>query len=153
MDKEQINKISILDKKEAENIVTNTLTDLYEQSNSKDFDIPLLELVIRNAFGMGVTWAKCQKENLNEVDLMKHNFVFRLRSWLFNQNSKHPITVTQIVERVYKTAPKTILNDRNLIIDVVDLLWRVINSRSIMKDEKLTKELDDQMDFHFYNII
>ncbi len=62
--------IAGLDRKTAENAAVQQTTDLFNTANSKEFDIPVLELVLRNAFGMGVMWMEA-KNKVNEKDLKK----------------------------------------------------------------------------------
>lgn len=63
-------KIAELDRKTAENEALKQTMDLYNNSNPKDLDIPVLELALRNAFGMGVMWMEA-KNGVNEKDLKK----------------------------------------------------------------------------------
>lgn len=49
-------EIAELDRKTAEDMVVEQLTEFFNKSNQNDLDMPVMELVIRNAFGMGATW-------------------------------------------------------------------------------------------------
>lgn len=60
--------IAELDWKTAENEAVEQTTDLFNTANPKEFDIPVIELVLRNAFGMGVMWADA-KNKLREKEI------------------------------------------------------------------------------------
>lgn len=62
--------IAELDRKTAENAAVGQCTDLFNTSNPKDLDIPVLELTLRNAFGMGVKWMEVIS-SVKELELKK----------------------------------------------------------------------------------
>lgn len=67
---ENKNIIAELDREMAENEAVKQTTVFFNTANPKELDIPVLELVLRNAFGMGVMWAEAKNE-LREKEIEK----------------------------------------------------------------------------------
>lgn len=65
-----IKKIAESDRKTAENAALKQCTDIYNNTNPKDVDMPVLELALRNSFGMGVMWTDARNK-VNEKELKK----------------------------------------------------------------------------------
>ena len=51
-----IEKLALLEKREAEDMAVNQFTDMYNTVNEKELDISKLELIIRNVFAAGALW-------------------------------------------------------------------------------------------------
>lgn len=56
MNKENMEKLALLEKKEAEDVAVKQFTDMYNKVDQKELDITKLELVLRNVFAAGAWW-------------------------------------------------------------------------------------------------
>ena len=83
-------------------------------------------------------------------DLIKYNFVYNSRTWLFKQKS---ITIPDVVNYIFESAPKVILKNRNYIIEIANSLWLGKYQASLIDDNNLNKQLENELEFHLYNIL
>jgi hypothetical protein len=83
-----------------------------------------------------------KKASLKGVDLMKYNLFWRLRGWMLREDSRRCVTVGEIVGKVQKYAPKTILKSREAFTDVVKSLWGVTNDYPIDSEDFLREDLE-----------
>lgn len=87
----------------------------------------------------------------NKVNLMCDNLFWRLRDWVFRSYDREYLTVGQIIDKVYKYAPKTIKKDKDAFILVVEQLWAVNNDYTIYDDDYIQEDFNWHLEYYFPN--
>lgn len=83
--------------------------------------------------------------NQDKLDKMCDNLFWRLRSWILREGDKRCVTVSQIWDKVYDNAPKTIQESGRLMRDVVVRLWNVDHDYTVDECEMASADLNDCM--------
>lgn len=85
------------------------------------------------------------------INLMRDNLFWRLRDWVFRSYDREYLTVGQIIDKVYKYAPKAIKNDKDVFILVVEQLWAVNNDYTIYDDDYIQEDFNWHLSYYFSN--
>lgn len=93
-----------------------------------------------------------RKAGIAGIERMKWNLKKRLRGWMLRESGRRGVTVGEIVDRVEKYAPKTILECREAFESTVESIWGVTHGYSIAGDDWLRGELEYELS-SIYNII
>lgn len=88
-----------------------------------------------------------RKASLKGIDLMKYNLFWKLRGWMMREDGYCCVTVGEIVDKVRKYAPKTILKQRELFVDAVNDLWGATHGYSIESEDWLREDLEFELSF------
>jgi hypothetical protein len=83
-----------------------------------------------------------KKASLKGIDLMKYNLLLKLRGWIMRETEYRCVTVDEIVDKVQKHVPKTILKSREAFTDVVNGLWNAAHDYSIDSEDFLREDLE-----------
>lgn len=66
---------------------------------------------------------------------MIDNLFWRLRDWMLHNTGYRCVTVSEMLDKIYKYAPKTIKRDREMFEAVAHDLWAVDSDCGILDDE------------------
>lgn len=89
------------------------------------------------------------KSKLTGIDLMQYNLFWRLRGWILRKTENECVNVGDIVEKIGKHAPKSILNSREQYERAVKDLWNSVHEYSIDSEDYLREDLEFEMDWIF----
>jgi hypothetical protein len=116
-------------------------------NNATKVVIKIKKMELEEVFAKILEARARHKASLKGIDLMKYNLFWKLRGWMMREDGYRCVTVGEIVEKVQKYAPKTILKHREAFIDVVNNLWSATHGYSIDSEDYLREDLEYKLSF------
>ncbi len=93
---------------------------------------------------------QARKASLTGIELMHYNLYWKLRGWIMRETSYRCVNIGEIVDKIQKYAPKSILKSREQFTIAVENLWRAVSSSSIDSNDYLREDLEFELSF-LYN--
>lgn len=85
-----------------------------------------------------------------QVNTMCDNLFWKLRGWIIREGDKRCVTISQIWDKVYDKAPKSIRESGRLMREIVVRLWNVDHDYTVDECEMASADLNDCM-IEYYN--
>ena len=97
------------------------------------------------------TYRAQTKASLSGIELMQYNLFWRLRGWIMRKTENECVCVGDIVTKIGKYAPKSILNNREQYELAVKKLWSCAHDYNFDSEDFLREDLDWEMNYIFNN--
>ena len=88
-----------------------------------------------------------KKESLKGIELMQYNLFWKLRDWIIRETGNRCVCVGEVVDKVKKYAPKTILKRSEYFESAVKDLWSCAHEYLIDDDDFLKEDLEFELSF------
>lgn len=85
------------------------------------------------------------KAKLTGIERMKFNLEEKLRGWMLREDGYRCVCISEIVEKIVKYAPKTILGNRQLMSEMVENIWSITHSYRIDSEDFLREDLEYEL--------
>ena len=89
------------------------------------------------------------KAKLTGMELMQYNLFWRLRGWIMRKTENECACISEIVDKISKYAPKSILSSREQYERAVKDLWNSVHEYSIDSEDYLREDLEFEMNWIF----
>ena len=89
------------------------------------------------------------KASLQGIDLMQYNLYMKLRGWVLRETANRVVGICEMVEKVQKYAPKTILKSREQFEYAVKKLFSGTHGYDIDSEDYLREDLEFEMSYIF----
>ena len=90
---------------------------------------------------------EAKKATLKGIELMQWNLFWKLRGWIMREDSNRCVCISELVGKIKKYAPKTILKSRDELVKATEELWGVTHDYSIESVDFLRDDLEFELSF------